>query len=103
MLDAVMAVYGRPVQYLSPDDMVTLEHLVGALLRVPVALDPDAENSGGVPQMRTVLRLRASDFPDGAEPEQGALVTVDGERSLVSDVLFDPRGWYDLPLAAAPG
>lgn len=114
----VTAVFGRVVSYVSPDGMVSLSGLMGRVKRMPVALDADAENSGGITQMRDVLRINASEFPEGVEPEQGALVTVfpptatlvdalagtvEGERSLVTDVLTDARGWHDLPLAQAPG
>ncbi|WP_424138170.1 hypothetical protein [Roseomonas chloroacetimidivorans] len=102
MLDAVMAVYGQPVQYLSPDGMVSLPGLTGVLLRAGVPLSSDAEDTGGIAQFRDVLRLRAADFPEWVEPEQGGFVVVAGGRSIVTDVLNDPRGWYDLPLADAP-
>lgn len=117
MLDAVMAAFGRPVTYQSPDGMMTLGPLTGALIRTAVALDSDAENTGGIPQWRDLLRMRDADFPAGVGPEQGAYVvvypdgtlhsailagTAEGEPSLVADVLTDRRGWHDLALAAAP-
>ena len=108
MLDAVFAAYPASYTYLSPDGMVSLSGLSGAMLRAPVALGPDAEDTGGITQSRDVLRIRTSDFPDGTEPEQGALVEVtrpggEPERSMITDVLTDPRGWSDCPLGAAEG
>ena len=102
MLDAVIAAFPAGYSYLSPDGMVELLGRTGAMLRAPIALGPDAEDTGGIGQFRSVLRVRSSDFPDGTEPEQGAMVMIDGERSMITDVLTDPRGWSDLPLAAAP-
>jgi hypothetical protein len=99
----VMRVFGKVVTYLSPDEMIDLQGLVGTTNRVPIMLSSGADDTGGIPQMRTVLRLRAQDFPDETGPEQGALVTVDGERSQVSDVLADPAGWYDLVLVGVDG
>ncbi|MFH5924555.1 hypothetical protein [Roseomonas xinghualingensis] len=101
-LEANLEVYGKPVTYLSPDGMVDLPDLTGLILKTPVPLGPDAEDTGGITQLRQILRLRAEDFPEGVEPEQGALVTVDGERSNITDVLADENGWYDLPLGEAP-
>jgi hypothetical protein len=98
----VMRVFGKPVTYVSPDGLVVLGHLVGTVNRQAVVLEGDAENTGGIAQMRTILRLRAADFPADVEPEQGALVTVDGERKVITDILADPAGWYDFPLADAP-
>jgi hypothetical protein len=103
MLDAVMATFGRPVSYLSPDEMIELPGLTGVIVRAGIPLGPGADDTGGIMQFRDVLRLRVSDFPDGVEPQQGALVTVDGERVQVTDVLTDPRGWCDLPLGGVDG
>jgi hypothetical protein len=100
-LEANLEVFGKPVTYTSPDQMVELRDLTGLMLRSPVPLGPDAEDTGGIAQLRTVLRLLSSDFPDGVEPEQGALVIVDGEPLRVTDVLPDENGWFDLPLAGA--
>jgi len=107
MLDAVIAAFPASVTYLSSDGMVGLR-LDGAMLRAAIPLGPDAEDTGGITQSRDVLRLRTSDFPDGTEPEQGALVVVtrpgsEPERSIITDVLTDPRGWSDCPLALTAG
>ncbi|TPG53265.1 hypothetical protein EAH89_17255 [Roseomonas nepalensis] len=102
MLDAVFAAFPASYTYFSPDGMVVLADQSGAMLRSPIALGPDAEDTGGIGQFRSVLRLRTADFPDGTEPEQGAYVVVEGERSMITDVLTDPRGWSDCPLALAP-
>ena len=107
MLDAVMAAYGKPMTYRSQDGTVVLTGLTGAMVRSPVALDADAENTGGIMQYREVLRVRNADFPATAQPEQGAIVTVERqpgqvETSQVTDTLVDARGWTDLPLAEPP-
>ncbi|WP_043838834.1 head-tail joining protein [Muricoccus aerilatus] len=102
MLDAVIAAFPAGYSYLSPDGMVDLRGKTGAMLRGVIPLETDAENSGGIAQARSVLRVRTADFPGGTEPEQGAMVVIDGERSMITDVQTDPRGWSDLPLAAAP-
>lgn len=97
----VMGVFGKLANYVSPDKTISVP-VVGTTNKVPVVLDADAENSGGIPQMRTVLRVMASAFPPGTGPEQGGIVTLEGERSQVSDILPDPAGWYDLVLVGAP-
>jgi hypothetical protein len=100
-LEANLETFGKPVTYISPDQMVELTDLTGLMLKVPVPLGPDAEDTGGIVQTRDVLRLLASDFPDGVEPEQGALVMIDCEPSRVLDVQSDASGWHDMPLGAA--
>ncbi|MFC0384339.1 head-tail joining protein [Muricoccus vinaceus] len=99
----IQSTFGTPVSYLSPDGMVSLPALRGVMLRAAIPLDGDAENTGGITQSRDVLRFRSSIFPPGVEPEQGALVVVNGERSIITDVMSDPRGYYDCPLAIAAG